>query len=242
MASLRSRPALPKYYQISQAIIARIQSGSLAVGAKVPSENEIIQTYGVSNTTARRALAEIESAGWARRIKGRGTYVCRSSVDRTIGRILSFTRSMLEAGRTPATRLLGVQIQPAGHSVAIQGRRYTLKGPLCRIQRLRLADGVPMMNETRYISVRLCPGIEKQNLEASLYELYERQYGLQLERVSQMLSCLMLDPEQTKAFGLEQAVPAFHVEGVTFCGKELIVEMEESIYRGDMYRFLVEAT
>ena len=34
-------------------------------------------------------------------------------------------------------------------------------------------------------------------------------------------------------------IPAFRVEGVTFCGKEMILEMEDSIYRGDKYRFSV---
>jgi GntR family transcriptional regulator len=32
-------------------------------------------------------------------------------------------------------------------------------------------------------------------------------------------------------------VPAFRVEGVSFCGKDLIIEMEDSVYRGDMSRF-----
>lgn len=37
-------------------------------------------------------------------------------------------------------------------------------------------------------------------------------------------------------------VPAFRVEGVTFCGKEMILKMEDSIYRGDKYRFSIRAT
>jgi DNA-binding GntR family transcriptional regulator len=31
------------------------------------------------------------------------------------------------------------------------------------------------------------------------------------------------------------------VEGITFCEKELIFEAEESIYRGDKYKFSVRA-
>ena len=50
--------SLPKYFQISREIIASIQRGVLQPGSPVPSENEIIERFHVSNTTARKALAE----------------------------------------------------------------------------------------------------------------------------------------------------------------------------------------
>ena len=37
-------------------------------------------------------------------------------------------------------------------------------------------------------------------------------------------------------------IPGLVVDGVTFCGKELILEMEKSIYRGDKYKFAVRAS
>lgn len=239
----KSKPrSLPKYYRISQEIVARIQNGELATGRQVPSENEIIKEYGVSNTTARKALHDIEQAGWVKRIKGKGTYVCRNSVGRSISRILSFTQNMQEQGRTPSTKLIDARIRRTECRIAVQGRQYTLEPPSCEIQRLRLADGVPMMKEVRVISSKLCPGIETQDLESSLYALYERQYGIHLERICQMLSTITLDEQDVRTFGLEAPTAAFCVDGVTFCGTELIVDMEKSIYRGDMYRFMVEAT
>jgi GntR family transcriptional regulator len=57
-----------------------------------------------------------------------------------------------------------------------------------------------------------------------------------------MLSAVVLDGARLKLFELTKPVPAFRVEGASFCGKGLIVEMEDSIYRGDMYRFAAKAT
>ena len=94
---------IPKYYKISQEIISRIQGGELLPGMKVPSENQIINRYSVSNTTARKILQEIEMAGWAIKIKGKGTYVRTKNVERTVTRILGFTKNMIEAGYTPTT-------------------------------------------------------------------------------------------------------------------------------------------
>jgi len=237
-----ARNAVPKYYQISRDIITLIQNGELVEGQQTPSENEIIKNYRVSNTTARKALYEIERAGWVKRIKGKGTYVCRNSVDRSINRILSFTSNMLEQGRRPSTRVNSIKVHESGHSVTIAGRQYTLDGPVCEIQRLRFADDVPMMREKRYISTSFCPGIENMDLDGSLYEIYSGKYGINLDRVRQTLSAIMLDDGSAGIFGAEKSIPAFYVEGVTFCWKELIVEMEESVYRGDIYKFSVEAT
>ncbi len=231
----------PKYYQISRDIIANIQKGRLITGSQVPSENEIIEKYGVSNTTARKALQEIEHNGWVTRIKGKGTYVTNNKVERSVTRILGFTVNMNEAGREPSTRLIQLKTLENNHTLTINRRQYVLRGPLCMIHRIRFADDIPMMVEKRYISLQFCPDIQEKDLEKSLYEIYENYYGLQLSQVDQKLSAVMTEPEEISYFDLVKPVPAFRVEGVTFCGKELILEMENSLYRGDMYSFSVKA-
>ena len=56
-----------------------------------------------------------------------------------------------------------------------------------------------------------------------------------------MLSAVVLEKDQLKHFNLDKPVTAFRVEGVSFCGKNLIIEMEDAVYRGDMYRFAAKA-
>ena len=236
-------PALPKYYRICQDIVAQIQAGKLRPGMRAPSENEIISRYGVSNTTARKALLEIERAGWAIRIKGKGTLVQTQNVQRSATRILGFTRNMIEAGRQPSTQLLEAEMCGKGYSAIVNGRLYAMKGPVYRIRRLRLADEIPMMLEERYISPALCADIAARDLERSLYDLYESEYGLSLREVNQMLSTMLVQDETMMGlFRITEPVCAFVVDGVTFCGKDVILEMEKSVYRGDKYRFSVRAT
>jgi len=238
--SLESR-TIPKYYRISREIIELIRTGELRPGMRVPSENELIQKHGISNTTARKALHEIEVGGWCTRVKGKGTFVRERKVHRSANRILGFTRNMLEAGFTPSTKVLDARQVDQGCSTMINGRRYVMSGPVWKIHRLRFADEVPMMIEVRYISLQFCPGIEAKDFTGSLYDIYEKDYGLHLVEIQQMLSTIMLDGLTQRFFDLSRSVPAFRVQGVTFCGKEMILEMEDSIYRGDKYRFAVWA-
>jgi len=233
---------IPKYFQISQEIISDIQKGLLKPGMQVPSENEIIRKYSVSNTTARKVLNEIQSLGWAVKVKGKGTYVQKNRIERSATRILGFNRNMIEAGFVPSTKVLETRVVNEGYSAVVGGRQYNMKGPVYKIHRLRFANETPMLLEIRYISMQFCPGIEYKKFDGSLYDIYEQEYKIRMSEIIQDLSSIMMDKGTQSFFDLKESTPAIMIDGVTFCGKEMILEMEKSIYRGDKYRFTVRAT
>jgi GntR family transcriptional regulator len=240
---VKQQDFLPKYYQISSEIIELIRTGELQPGARIPSENDIIRDYQVSNTTARKVLQEIEKAGWVSRVKGKGTFVKATGIiNRSATKILSFTKNMRQAGLLPRTKLLDKRIIRAGKQTTISGRTYSIKNPVCRITRLREADDTAMMIEERYISMEFCPGIEREDLENSLYEIYRDVYNLQITQIDQSLQAIIIPDELNAHFRVDQSIPGFQVHGVTFCGRELVLEIEDSIYRGDRYQFTVQAT
>lgn len=234
---------LPMYFVISQEIIADIQKRRIKPGEKISSENEIMQHYNVSNTTARRVLNEVEKQGYVKRVKGKGTYVKEHmNATRSATKVLSFTRNMIQQGFTPKTKLIDCTKEKADYTKMVNGRNYTINGPIAKITRLRYASNQPVMFEVRYISLNSCPGIESCDLEDSLYNIYEKEYQLKIHSIYQTLSAIILDGEQLKHFNREEITPGFRVDGVTFYGKELVLELEESIYCGDFYKFQVEAT
>jgi GntR family transcriptional regulator len=233
---------MPKYQKISNHIIHAIKEGKLQPGMRTPSENDIMTTYLVSNTTARKALAQLELSGWANRIKGKGTFVRERKVLRRANKILSFTKNMLEAGFSPSTKIITRVQLKQGYGAVIGGRKYMMPGPVFFIKRLRFGDDIPMLLESRYISTALCPDLLQANLHASLYDLYWKTYGLELAEIRQSLRPVLIDEETNVYFKEDIPAPALAIDGVTFCGTEIILEMEHSIYRGDMYSFSVSAT
>src|SRR5262249_42202844 len=68
----------PLYQQLRHQLFARIRRGEFAGGALLPSENQLCDEYGVSVTTARRALLELVKEGVMRRRMGVGTMVAPS--------------------------------------------------------------------------------------------------------------------------------------------------------------------
>ena len=234
-------PGIPKYVSILNSIVTRIRNNELRPGSKVPSENEIIKEYNVSNTTARKVLQEIENAGLVVKIRGRGTFVKDFMIERSAAKILSFTRNMIEQGLNPSTLVIDSKVIDKDWSVNVSGEIYAIPGPIFRLRRLRLANDKPMMHETRYISLRCCPEIWKYDLEDSLYKIYSESYYRPIIKIEQDLSAIILDEYSKEKFGIKNKMVGLKVEGVTFCDGELILEAEESIYRGDKYKFSVQA-
>jgi GntR family transcriptional regulator, arabinose operon transcriptional repressor len=65
----------PKYRQVYAALRRQIQSGRWKKGARLPSEAELVRTFGASRITVGRAVRELQTAGLVERRAGSGTFV-----------------------------------------------------------------------------------------------------------------------------------------------------------------------
>lgn len=60
---------------VAREIQAMIQSGSLKLGEKIPSQREFSQKFGISRASLREALLTLETLGLLKTEPGRGTFV-----------------------------------------------------------------------------------------------------------------------------------------------------------------------
>src|SRR6204780_2031540 len=65
----------PLYLQVKRHILDNISSGKWATSARVPSENDIVRSFGISRMTANRALRELRDEGVLVRVAGVGSFV-----------------------------------------------------------------------------------------------------------------------------------------------------------------------
>src|SRR5690606_41612816 len=63
------------FTQITEHVISEIRSGRLKLGDKLPSERELVEFFGLSRVTVRRALAELAAQGVLETLPGEGTFV-----------------------------------------------------------------------------------------------------------------------------------------------------------------------
>ena len=65
----------PIYVRVADWIEARIKSGELKSGSRLPPERELAQETGVAYDTIRRAAVLLRERGLIITVHGRGTYV-----------------------------------------------------------------------------------------------------------------------------------------------------------------------
>jgi GntR family transcriptional regulator len=147
---------------------------------------------------------------------------------------------MTEMGLTPSTKVLSKKIV-AANAFARQRLGLDKGEKVVRLERLRLADDVPMMLETRYIRTDLCPGIEKEELSSSLWRVFEDKYGLKPNRHSQGMMIATVSGHSAALLTLNDNSLTFMIKGITYVQNNQPIECEESLYRSDQYELTFEA-
>src|ERR1051326_5476943 len=74
--------AKPKHERLRAHLLKELREGRLKPGAALPSEFALATTADVSRNTVRHALAELERGGLIRRVRGSGTFVHESALER----------------------------------------------------------------------------------------------------------------------------------------------------------------
>ncbi len=159
------------YYQLVDLLQERIEK-QMIPHDKLPSERELTAQYGVSRTTVRLALQELESSGYIYRRHGKGTFVSdiqKKAAD--IAGAYSFTEQMKSLGRHPDTRILSFEQIEADKFIA-QYLNLSLGEAIYKLSRLRSADREPLMIEDTYLPVKLFMTLDDKLLRSKpLYDL-----------------------------------------------------------------------
>lgn len=79
MTTIPAADGQPKHAALRELLLQQIASGALPAGSLVPSENSLVTRFGVSSTTVRRCLNDLEKEGYVSRHRGRGTFVSESA-------------------------------------------------------------------------------------------------------------------------------------------------------------------
>jgi len=239
MALDRSLPT-PLYHQVRDLLLEEIQSGAISPGEKIPSEAELEAKYEISRITVRQAIQNLVQEGLLYRQQGRGTFVARPRVRHSLNALTSFSRQMIDRGMTPSTKLIEADIVAAKGPV-----REWLAIPdgelVTKLRRLRLANEEVMGIQTAYVPISLCPDLaDAISDNVSLYDLFDRKYGLHPARAIENYSAVLLEPHEARLLDQKQRHPALAAERITYLADNRALEYVVSVLRADRYTLTVE--
>ncbi|MGL4801282.1 MAG: GntR family transcriptional regulator, partial [Cetobacterium sp.] len=186
----------PIYDQLVEILRQKIEN-EMTPNEKMLSERGICDQYGVSRTTVRLAMAELEHMGYIYKRHGKGTFV--AAINKNSQNLMdsySFTDHMKQLNKEPSTKVLSFEVVESTNYFA-ENLGITPGEKMIKIRRLRLADGLPMMLERTYLPMREFTGLtEEEVAENPLYEIFRDKYGEVIKVADEEFSASILSEEE----------------------------------------------
>lgn len=228
----------PLYAKVEAALASDISSGLLPPGGQLPPEDQLIQRFGVSRTTIRKAIENLVSGGWVEIRRGKGTFVAQRRITQELTELTGFVEDMQALGRTPTARLLDKRLVPADAEVA---RRLAMPpgGMVMRIQRVRLADGVAVSFDETYLPREIGEKVAAHDLDAEpIFSLLEDKYESPLTEAEYRLEAVTAAPEVARALGVSPGSAIFLIERTSYTEGHRPIDYEKLHYCGDLISFV----
>jgi GntR family transcriptional regulator len=212
-------------------ILKDIETGALVPGDVLPSERTLAATYGLSRMTVRQALTDLVTAGILYREQGRGTFVSARKMQQN--NISSFSETVRAMGFTPSTKVIEFDLIKPPADIA--AKLMIKEGDVYRAVRVRLADAAPVAYEEVFIPFGICPGLEKKDLQYSLYTIINNTFEHRVGSADCSVSALHPSSKQQENLNISRNTPVLKIDSLYYSVSGITLYYERAVYRADMY-------
>lgn len=235
------------YQQVAADLRRAIYSGELAPRDQIPTENELMETHGVSRNTVRLALGELENEGLILRMRRRGTFVRErrpllmrpqdelQPINKIGPRHDSFVHAVTSEGRK-ADQNIEVSIVRPPQDVSI--RLALVDADLAVVRRrLRFVDGQPYNTNDSYFPYALVADSEiawPADITRGANRVLE-ELGHPQTRVIDDISARMPTPDEALRLQLEPGTPVVVYVRVGYDGEDTPVRVAVSVLPADKH-------
>lgn len=222
----------PLYSRFEELVRERIDAGEWPIGSSIPSERDLSLEFNLSRTTTRKALDRLVAEGVLRKEPRRGTFVAQPKTVFDALTLRGFSAQALEAGASPASRLLRFdRVLPSAQIADRLGIPATQLVYL--IERLRTVNDVPVALHQSYVPMNLVPTLQESDLRSSsLYELLSR-LGIVVGHAQETLESSLATEYERSLLGVPPGAPMLllNIRLSTSDGRPL--EVVKVSFRGD---------
>ena len=233
---LEKKSQSPLYQQLMSRLKNDIMAGVYPPGARIPSEQVLCDTYGVSRVTVRKAMQDLVEAGLLVRRQGKGTFVAKERIQRNLQQITGFSQACMQNGHSAGARLVSAELVEADHGDT--EKLGVLPGShVVEIIRLRLCDGEPVMLEiNRFPAVY--DFLLQESAEGSLYEQL-MQHGLIPTSAVHDISLGHATPMASRQLGCQPGDALLLLDETVLDQHGEPLHLSRQWIRGDKYTFRI---
>lgn len=227
------------YAQVIEEIKDMIARKDLQPGDPLPTEEQMRASYGVSRSTIRDALSELEREHRVERRQGIGTFVARPPLKRDLQLLTGFTEDMAARALKPASRVLTYENPAEGVLPEELAGLETV-----RVVRLRLSENRPFGLHYTLIPSEIAANIGftperlAENPSLSFYASLEAA-GYIIEEGREHLSAEVANPWQAQHLMVKPGVPMIKVTRLSWSSRGQLLEHVTALYLPDQYDYVI---
>lgn len=229
---------ITKYYQLKELLIKNIQDGMWPAQAKISSEKELCDTYGLSRVTVRKAIDLLVKEGYVYTIKGKGTFVKGKYIEQPLTHFYSFREDLQSRGVNTYSEMRSFETIAADIELANE-LEIPHGSPAFRIERIFFAGEQPYAREISYIPCSICPELHSDQVQSlGLYNSLKK-YNIFPTCANEKLKAILLDEETAGFLQLPPNDAAIYLTRTTY-HNNTVIEKNISYVRGDMFVYSVK--
>lgn len=225
---------VPYHLQIKEVLEKEIIAGKYC--ERIPSELELMERFDVSRSTVRQAVNHLVDEGLLEKKHGKGTFVSFRPVMDWLGSFKTYENIVGDMGMRPYIKPVKAgEISMDENLTKVFG---TDKAYL--VKRIRYADDLPISIEENYYPLEIGDKIKDTNWDNIASYSVLQSAGVILWDASQVITARMPTIEEKEWLNLPDHTPVLYIERLNYDTDGQLVEYERSVYRADMYSFVVD--
>lgn len=231
---------LPRYYQIKQTIKSWIVNKEYNPGDKIASENELAERFNVTRLTVRQAISQLIQEGFLTSQRGGGTYVTSDKhlIDSFDIEFTGFMDDLFYQVSKSKTKT--VEMNRITVPVAVANKLSINKaGEVIQIKRIRLKGDQSFAYTINYLPVEIGEKIKVESLyKKPLLQIMEQDLDIKFTEAFQTIEASFADQEVAQLLEVVAGSPILFVERIMYTKGRKPVEVVQSLYRGDRYKYI----
>lgn len=191
------------YKDVKNAILAALSEGEWKPGEAIPSERKLIERFGVSIGTLRKAIDELVAENILIRHQGRGTFV---ATHRQEDHFFRFFRIARQDGyrEFPTVRLVKFRRAKADKAEA-EALGLSVGDAVIRFTNVLSLENTPVMIDAITVPVDRFRALTEAQLRErpnTLYNFYQDEFGINIIRTEERMRATLADEEDADLMGV----------------------------------------
>lgn len=229
---------IPAYIQIHDQIKAEIDQKIWKIGQRLPSERDLAEKFQVSRMTLRQAITLLVEEGVLERRVGSGTFVASTRVQEKMRGTTSFTEIMKAQGKVPSTQVISYKRTiPSLQEVDKLGIDKT--ETIIRMERVRYADGVPVVYEVASIPEKFIINFKKEEVTSHFFQTLEN-HGYRIGKSQQTIYARLAKEKIAHYLEIPKGHAILGLTQISYFDNGTAFEYVKSQYVGERFEFYLE--